>query len=88
MSTTGIVQSGWSDPVSVLGDFDRALRISGAIMDVDGDGKPDLVIYITERGSPAVPIVYSYFRVGNDINSEGIVEGGWTNQKTTPSMEK
>lgn len=80
VSSTGLVQSGWSDYFTIPGDFDKAISISGSIMDVDGDRKPDLVIYVVDDVSSPIPSGYTYFRVGKDLTSDGIIEGGWTDQ--------
>lgn len=87
MSTTGIVQSGWSGFITIPGESNTAWSISGSIMDVDENGKSDLVIYVVEYGPLFSPGGYTYFRVGKDLNSGGIVTGGWTDHKMTPSAD-
>lgn len=87
MNTIGIVQSGWSDYYTILGDFDRAESMSASVMDVDNNGKPDLVIYIAEYRTLARPLGYTYFRVGKDLSPKGIVKGGWTDHHMTLGTE-
>lgn len=85
-SDFNIEERGWSILDSIPASLNIAERIWGSIMDADGNGKPDLVIYVVERATWHKPLGTTYFRIGKDLNSEGIVEGGWTDHKMTPGM--
>lgn len=82
MSSSGIVYSGWTDNYIIPGEFKEISSIHGSIVDIDGNGKPDLLIYFTQK--QYLRWNYSYFCVGKDLNSEGIAEGGWTDHEMTP----
>lgn len=86
MSATGLVQSGWSEYFTIRGKFYNARSISGSITGIDGNGIPDFVLYVVESGFSSRESGYSYFRIGKDINSAGVVTGGWSDYKTTPSL--
>lgn len=87
MSAIGEVQNGWSDFITVPGEFYFARRISAVIMDIDGNGKPDLIISIVEPYSKYGSRAYTYFRVGKDLNQNGVVDGGWADYKMTRNSE-
>lgn len=44
MSYKGAIQGEWSDEFTIQGTFNTARSISASIMDVDGNGIPDLVL--------------------------------------------
>lgn len=89
MNSGGLIRGGWSDTSTIPCDFSRAGRISGCIMDIDGDGTLDLVVVLVELNKGVMMTSgernYVYFRVGKNFSVKGIVQGGWTDYKMIPS---
>ena len=80
MASDGTI-SKWTDPMKVPGWFGSNNQGGGAaVADVDGNGKPDLLIFHIDHGSDAN---YGYYRVGWDLGSDGSVSS-WTDPVKVP----
>ena len=76
LDTSGKVTGGWGAPVQIPGWFGNENQGGGlAIADLNGDGKPELVIFILDHPSGGN---HGYYRIGWGLEPSGVVSGGWT----------
>jgi len=75
LTVTGTVSGGWGPWLEVPGWFSWQNRGSDiAVADLDGDGRPDLIVFQVDSATGQNRGVY---RVGRKLNLAGEVTGGW-----------
>lgn len=78
----GNVTGGWSPIMAVPGWFGAEDQGAGiAIADVNGTGRPDLVVFHVDNPSGDN---HGYYRIGCDLDTSGKVTAGWTSIKPVP----
>lgn len=76
LDVAGIVKGGWTDPIQVPGWFGNESQDGGiAVADVSKSGTPDLIVMHIDNPQGANQ---AYYRIGWDVDSLGVVAGGWT----------
>ena len=82
IDANGVVNGGWTPPIVVPGWFGWDTQGGGiAIADLDGSGRPDVVIFhIDNPGGEN----HGYYRIGRNLDTHGNVTGGWTNPLPVP----
>jgi Domain of unknown function (DUF1929)/FG-GAP repeat len=83
LDDAGVLTGGWTDWQPVPDWFSDENEAAGvAVADVDGDGRPDLVVFMID--APAGPN-QGWFRVGWALDpATGTVTGGWTAWQQVP----
>jgi len=78
------VAARWSDPIPLPDPFADETRTGGiAIADVNGNGRPDLIVFWLNQ----VPGVSTgYYRIGWDLDENGQATGGWSTAVRVPDM--
>ncbi|MDP9351713.1 MAG: VCBS repeat-containing protein, partial [Chloroflexota bacterium] len=72
----------WSDPILLPGPFADETRGGGiAIADVDGNGRPDLIVFWLNRVPGGNR---GYYRIGWNLDQNGQVTGGWSTPVQVP----
>lgn len=80
----GTARGGWSNGIDIKGWFGRSTTaISMNVRDLDGNGKPELIMYHVDN-TPGIKM--GNLRVGKDMNSTGHVTGGWTDFIQVPIL--
>ncbi|MBE0529711.1 MAG: DUF1929 domain-containing protein [Rhodospirillales bacterium] len=75
LDAAGQVTGGWTPWIDIPDWFPAQTQGAGiAIGDIDGDGRPDLVVAMVD--SPGGPN-QGLFRIGRALDGEGNVTGGW-----------
>ena len=74
--------AGWIAPIQIPGWFGDHNEGGGiAIADLNGDGRPELIVFHIDN--PSGPN-HGYYRIGWNLNTNGIVTGGWTGPTEIP----
>ena len=76
LDAAGIVTGGWTAPISIPGWFGTENQGGGiAVADISGKGGRDLVVFHIDHpgGGNA-----GFYRIGWNLDTAGIVTGGWT----------
>jgi len=76
LDNAGNVTGGWTNPIPVPGWFGNETQDGAiAIADINKNGKPDLIVmHVDNPGGPN----QAYYRIGWDLDGNGIATGGWT----------
>lgn len=86
LSPSGKVQGGWTEAIDVPGWFGReTTAVSGAMLDIDGNGLPELILYHVDN---TVTIKSGFVRIGRDMNSTGHVTNGWSDFIQSPNLNQ
>jgi hypothetical protein len=76
VDASGNVTGGWTQPIQIPGWFGAENQGGGiAVADVNGSGRPDLIVFHVDNPSGAN---HGYYRIGWDVDVAGNVTGGWT----------
>ena len=76
IATDGTALDGWSAWMEIPDWFSFENQGAGvAVADLDGDGRPELIIFMID--SPAGQN-QGYYRVGRKLDGAGVVTGGWS----------
>jgi hypothetical protein len=76
LDQNGVVTGGWTPWIDVPDWFSWANQGAGiAVADVTGSGRPDLIVLTVDDGPEANRGLY---RIGRDLDQNGVVTGGWT----------
>lgn len=82
----------WSEEYRIPGEFSKGVRsISISVIDIDGNGMPDLVFYVQGFGlvsASSSRSKYAFIRVGKDLDEMGRVTNGWTRFKRIPASKE
>jgi hypothetical protein len=82
VDAAGHVVGGWSNPVEIGGWFGNENQGGGcAVADLDGDGKPELVVFILDHRSDGN---FGWYRIGPGLDTNGHVTGTWTDRIPVP----
>ncbi|HMQ94494.1 MAG TPA: hypothetical protein PKA33_14845 [Amaricoccus sp.] len=77
------VATSWSGSAQVAGVGDAGEGADIAVGDIDGNGRPDMVLLAYD--APAGANEFRY-RVGRDLNGSGIPTGGWSDWRRIAGM--
>lgn len=84
MDQNGNVTGGWSEPRNVYGWYGKETTgVSVSLYDIDGNGKPELILSHVDNSSS---VRSGFYRIGRDLNEDGIIEGGWTDDVQLPDL--
>ncbi|HEX2209153.1 MAG TPA: DUF3892 domain-containing protein, partial [Longimicrobium sp.] len=75
LNVSGEVEGGWSDSVEVPGLKQAVHGVGVAVVDMNDDDRPDLVIFTLDAESGGS---VGRYRIGRAINARGHVTGGWS----------
>jgi hypothetical protein len=76
------VTGGWSDPILIPGWFGNENQGGGiAVADINGDGKPDLIVFHIDHPSGGNK---GYYRLGGSLDTNGHVTLGWSDPILIP----
>ncbi len=82
LDNNGDVTGGWSDVIAVPGWFGAQDQGAGiAIADINGNGRPDLVVFHVDNPGGEN---HGYYRIGWNLNTNGDVTGGWSDVIAVP----
>ena len=85
LDVNGNVTGGWSEFVRVPGWFGAETQGAGiAIADVNGNGRPDLIVFHMDHPTQGEKGNVGYYRIGRDLNPGGVVMGGWSEPRALP----
>ncbi|NGZ98604.1 MAG: hypothetical protein CV089_21220, partial [Nitrospira sp. WS110] len=78
----GNVTGGWGDWIQIPDWFSWENQ-HGAIVisDLDGNGRPELIVFMIDNPPEQNQ---AYYRIGNRLDAEGRVSGGWTGWQQVP----
>ena len=82
LDSDGVPSGVWSDWQEIPGWFSWQNQGAGlAIADLSGNGRPDLLVFMIDNPVGKNRGVY---RVGKDLDQNGLVTGGWTDWQDVP----
>jgi flagellar basal body rod protein FlgC len=82
LNAAGDVAGGWSAIKPIPGWFGSENQGGGiAIADLDGDGRPELIVFHVDNPSG---VNHGYYRIGWRLNAAGDVTGGWSEVRAIP----
>ena len=82
VDASGAVEGGWGDWMEIPGwRFAENADVGISLADLDGDERPDLVVFAIEKGARSNR---GHYRVGRSLDTEGAVTKGWTSWTRIP----
>ncbi|WP_139024927.1 VCBS repeat-containing protein, partial [Bradyrhizobium sp. STM 3843] len=82
LDAAGNVTGGWSSPIQIPGWFGNENQGGSiAVADVNGDGRPDLIVFHLDHPSNGN---HGYYRIGWKLDITGNVTGGWSSPVQIP----
>ena len=79
LDADGTVGGGWGEWFDVPDwEFAEIADAGIAVADLDGDGRPEVVVFAAEAGSASNG---GYYTIGRALDAEGAVRGGWSGWK-------
>ena len=82
LDASGAVSGGWGEWRQIPGwRFRSNADAAIALADLDGDGRPDLIVFAIEVRAGANR---AHYRVGRSLDADGAVTGGWTGWTQIP----
>jgi len=82
LDSSGTITGGWDAPIQIPGWFGNENQGGGvAVADLNGDGKPELIVFILDHPSGAN---HGYYRIGWGLETSGTISGGWTDRIAIP----
>lgn len=80
----GKPRGGWTKAMTIKGWYGQhTASVSAALHDMDGNGQPELIVYHMDS-SESVKI--GSVRIGRNMNTDGIVTGGWSDFVDVPNV--
>ena len=82
IAADGAPTNGWTDWMDIPDWFSFENQRAGvAVADLDGDGRPELIVFMID--SP-VGQNQGYYRIGRKLDTGGVVTGGWGDWTPVP----
>jgi hypothetical protein len=79
----GIAPGNWSEPIQVPGSLGRQNQGAGiAVTDLNRSGYPDFIIFYIDSSKKGEN--RGYYRIGRDLNADGIINSGWSEPIPVP----
>lgn len=76
LDADGVVTGGWGDWIPIPNWFSFENQYGGvAVADLDGDGRPELIVFMIDNPAGGNRGIYS---IGRHLDAGGNVTGGWT----------
>ena len=78
----GAVSGGWTEWSEIPGwRFDANADAGIALADLDGDGRPELIVFAIDARTGRNR---GYYRIGRSVDADGVVTGGWSEWTAIP----